>query len=684
MLTRLDTSSKWTQLAFKIMILVVMLIIIAVAYPHKSGSFGYHFEVGRPWTHGLITAQYDFPIYKSDDQLREEQSVALGSFAPYFNVNTDTARVHTQAILRAAEGFVTDRESEYIKRAVREVYAAGILSAEDAARVSREGYSRITVVNSSRQASALDLSVCRTPRAAYEQLLAGSPEGDNTRLNRIGLNALLVPNLIYDTITTTNMHSKLLSEVTETSGWVQKGEKIIDRGEIVDADTYQILVSLKRTMEEKGIDTARANWMLFGTVLLFALFITLMALYLWVFRPQLFADIRSLLFFCILMTVIIVMACAVTRFTSLSIYIVPFAWVPVITRVFYDSRTALYLHMVTVLICSFLAPVPVEFLILQMAVGMVTVSSLQDMAQRSQLFQTALWILVTYAFCYTAFILAYKGSIDMVHWQIYLYFVANALLVVCSYIIIYLFEKTFRLVSSVTLVELTNINSDLLLKFAETAPGSFQHSLQVSNLAMEAAKLIGANALLVRAGALYHDIGKISAPENFTENQQDGRNPLSSLSYERAAALVINHVSDGVRIAEEHDLPEVVISFIRMHHGTSKTRYFYNSYLNAHPGEPVNDSLFQYAGPKPNTKEVALVMMADAVEARSRSLSVYTEESISVMVEQMIGLQMADGQFEDTPLTFKDIQLVKKVFKRKLIAMNHHRIAYPELKFDDK
>ena len=664
----------------RILILAAMLIIIALVYPHKSGSFAYHFEEGRPWNHGLITAQYDFPVYKSDEQVKQEKAEALSRFAPYYTLNTRVAREQMEAADNAAKGVLNKQEADYLKQQLRSLYAVGILSIEDAGNVEKQGFSRITVVNQKHQAEVYPLNDCCTPRAAYELLLAGSPEGERSKLTKIGLNGLLLPNLTYDSTTTAVMHQKLLNEITEISGMVQKGEKIIDRGEIVDASTYQILMSLKRAMEERGVDAKRANGMLVGIVFLLALFVGMISIYLLTFRPMLFSDTRSMLFFCILMTIVIVMACLLTRYTTFSIYLIPFAWVPIITRVFYDSRTALYLHMVTILICSFLAPEPFEFMVLQMAVGMITVASLKDMEQRSQLFQTSLWILATYAFAYTAFILARKGSLEMVHWQMYVYFVGNALLVICSYVLIYFFEKAFRLVSSVTLVELTNINSELMLEFAEKAPGSFQHSLQVSNLAMEAAKRIGANALLVRTGALYHDIGKMSAPQNFTENQQGGINPLSNLSFIEAAACVLKHVSEGVRIAEEHGLPEVVVSFIRMHHGTSKTRYFYNSYKNAHPGEPVDDALFQYAGPKPNSKEAAVVMMADAVEARSRSMSVYTEESIRQMVEQMIGLQMADGQLEETPLTFRDIQIVKEAFIRKLISMNHHRIAYPELK----
>lgn len=678
---KINFSSQWSHLALKVLIFMMMLVIIMLAYPHKSGSFAYRFEVGRPWTHGLITAQYDFPIYKSDEQVREEQQEALRDFAPYFNQMKKVGAQQLKLAEEAAKGSVSREEMNYLRTAFRKVYEGGIISVEDFQRVKGEEHTRITVVNQQHKTLSVPLSRVSTPRMAYDSIVSGSPLGEQTQLRSLGLNRLLLPNLVYDSVTTASMLDKLLDDVTETHGIVQKGEKIIDRGEIVDAQTYTILSSLKRTMEERGIDTARANWMKVGIFALFFLFTLLMALYLYVFRPKLFSDIRSVLFFCILISIVVVIACLVVHYTPLSIYIVPFAWVPIIIRVFYDSRTALFMHILTVLFCAFLAPVPIEFLVVQIAAGMVCVLSLQDMAQRSQLFQTTFWILLSNILCYTACILVQKGGLEMIHWHIYLYFLANALLVVCSYIIIFIFEKTFRLVSSVTLVELTNVNSDLMLAFAEKAPGSFQHSLQVSNLAMEAAKRIGANALLVRTGALYHDIGKMSAAGNFIENQQGGLNPLSALSFEEAAKVVIAHVQAGVEIAEEHGIPEVIISFIRMHHGSSKTRYFYNSYVNSHPGEPVDESIFQYPGPKPNTKETAIVMMADAVEARSRSMQEYTEESISAMVDHMINLQIADGQLEDTPLTFHDIQIVKQVFTRKLISMNHHRIAYPELKF---
>lgn len=376
----------------------------------------------------------------------------------------------------------------------------------------------------------------------------------------------------------------------------------------------------------------------------------------------------------------VVISCLLLRFTNLSLYLVPFAWVPIIVRVFYDSRTGFMAHLTTCLLVSLAAPAPYEFLTIQLIIGLIAVASLRDMSVRSQLATTAAYLFVAYTLLYTVFTIASTGSWQSINLWTYAFIFANSLLVLLAYGLIYLVEKAYGFISAITLVELTNVNSNLMIEFSQKAPGTFQHSLQVSNLATEAAKSIGANTLLIRAGALYHDIGKMPNAENFTENQTAGANPLSLMSYEEAAKLIIDHVSNGVQLARRHRLPQVIVSFIQTHHGTSKVRYFYNSWINAHPGEQVDESLFTYPGPNPFTKETTILMMADAVEARSRSLSVYTEESISDMVEQMISTQIADGQFADSPLSFKDIEKIKAVFKERIIQMNHHRIAYPEVK----
>ncbi|MBO4621447.1 MAG: HDIG domain-containing protein [Paludibacteraceae bacterium] len=675
------THKPFWEMALKVAVLVALVIAIISIFPRNTSGFSYRFSEGQTWEYEDITAPFDFPIYKTGEQLRQEQQDVLSQFAPYYNVDNKVADQQLARILEAArEHGVSSEAQEYLSQQVSAVYKQGILSLADMEELQNEGFTRITIVNEHHVASAYPLAYCYTPKSAYDILFASASIEVQQYIKLMDLNSFLLPNLRLDKQTSNNMREALLSEVAPTQGMVLAGERIVSKGDVVTATQARKLYSLQMAMEQRDISQGSKWLSITGNVVLILVFVVLLVLYLYVFRPMLFRDANTILFFSILVCIIVVLACVVVNYTELSIYIVPFAWVPVIIRVFYDSRTALYLHLITTMICSLLAPAPFEFLLLQTAAGMVAVGSLRDMAQRSQLVQTAAWILATYSLVYTAFTLAMSGDLGMLRWQMYLYFLVNSLLIVFAYGLIYLFEKSFHLLSSITLVELTNINSELMLDFAEKAPGTFQHSLQVSNLAMEAAKRIGANTLLVRTGALYHDIGKMAAPRNFTENQQDGVNPLAGQDCIKAAQTVIGHVAEGVKTAERLHLPEVVLQFIQRHHGTTRTGYFYNTYCNEHPGEKVDDRLFRYPGPKPNSKETAVLMMADAVEARSRSLSSYTEEEVSRMVDQMIDAQMADGQFEETPLTFQDLCVIKETFVRKLLSMNHHRIAYPDLR----
>lgn len=619
---------------FNILVFVALAMLTVFLFPRYNTSFRYHFEVGKPWGYGLITAEFDFPIYKTDQQLSQEQKQLLSGFAPCFR---------------------------YIDNAP---HSPLILSLQDMEMLKHDGYTRLSVVQD-RVSKVYPLSEVYTPAKAREHF--GEAYNDAK------------PNLSQDTALTRTMRDKLLSSIAPTQGIIQTGEKIIDRGEIVTEQDYQILQSLKRAYEDESISQHQRVLSIIGEGIMVCLFLALFIIYLYVFRRQYTLSTSTILFFALDSAIVIILACLALRYTSLSIYLIPFAWVPILTRVFFDSRTGLFLHFTTILIVSLIVPAPVEFFFIQIAVGMVAVSSLSDMTRRAQLAQTAGWIFLTQTVAYTAFAFASSGDYHAIDPMMYVYFLVNAMLIIGAYGMIYLFEKLFRFISSITLVELTDINSDLLHTLAEKAPGTFQHSMQVSNLATEAAKAIGANALLVRTGALYHDIGKLANPFYFTENQQGGPNPLLQMSPIEAAKVVIAHVQDGVDIARKHHLPEAIINFIATHHGTSLTRYFYNTYVNAHPDEEVDRSLFQYPGPKPATKEGAILMMADAVEARSRSLNTFTEESISAAVDQMIDQQVADGQFSETPLSFKDVEDIRRVFKNRLISINHHRITYPTI-----
>lgn len=605
--------------------------------PKYSNPFKYHFEVGQPWAYGLVTAESNFAIYKTDAQLAIEQQQILRDYAPCYVLDTVSMHDHLY-----------------------------VLPLSEMDRLRSLGCSKVSVLHN-RVAIQIPIANLYTPKTAYEK----------THKN-------IVPNLQYDSITSENMRQNLLSSISLTEGVVQAGEKIIDTGEIVSEHTYQILESLRRTIEEQNISHRQSFTSTIGVSVYIVILVALFGLYLYTYRRKLLDNLRHVLFFTILMALVISAAFLVLRHFSASyIFLIPFAWVPIIARVFYDSRTAIFIHIITVFIVSIAAPAPYVFILLQVITGIVAVISLRDMTQRAQLAQTALFTFLMYSVVYTATTLLVTGSITNVEYNYYIYFAVNAVLVICAYGLIFLFERTFGLVSNITLVELTNVNSNLMLEFAEKAPGTFQHSLQVSNLATEAAKRIGAKVLLVRTGALYHDIGKMLHPEYFIENQS-GVNPLQSMPYTEAAKVIISHVEDGERIARKHHLPELIVHFIRSHHGTSVTRYFYNSAVNAAKSEgksiaDIRKEDYAYPGPKPSTKEAAILMMADAIEARSRSLSEMTEQTISDMVDQMIDLQVADGQFAETVLSFKDLEDIRAVFKQKLIEINHHRIVYPTI-----
>ena len=621
---------KVPSYVFRLGLFVLLAAVIVLLFPRYNNSFRYHYEVGKPWGYSMITAEFDFPVYKTDEQMQEEQQKLLSAFTPYFR---------------------------YIPRVQREVL---VVSLQDYEMIRQGGFSRIAVINNG-VSKFYPLSEVYTPKTAY----------DKYRYE-------ISQNLVQDTAKTLSMRENLLSTLSPTQGLVQKGEKIIDRGDIVTERSYQILQSLRRAYDNESLGQRQRTLSIMGESVLVLLFLTLFVVYLYVFRRAYLRDTNTILFFCLQMFIVIALACLTLQF-NLSVYLIPFAWVPILTRVFFDSRSALFLHFTTILITSIVVPAPVEFFFIQIVVGMVAVSSLSDMTRRAQLVQTAAWIFLAQMVAYTAFSFAQTGAWSSINLWMYLYFFICSLLTVGCYGLIYMFEKLFRFISSITLVELTDINSELLHTLAERAPGTFQHSMQVSNLATEAAKAVGANALLVRTGALYHDIGKITDPLYYTENQQGAENPLLKMDPRDAAQVVIAHVSEGEKIARRNHLPEVIINFITTHHGNSLVRYFYNTYSNAHPGEQVDDSLFRYPGPKPSTREAAILMMADAVEARSRSLSEFTEEAITNAVNQMIDAQIADGQFAETPLSFKDVEDIRRVFVTRLTVMNHHRISYPTL-----
>ena len=672
-----DTIKNVTKLG----LFIALVAIIVQLFP-KDKQFKYQYEIGKPWSYELMTAAYDFPIYKTEKQLDADKKELMENYSPYFQVDENVA---TQQLNRWRSDWKLKNNTDpkyfaFVERKLKTIYENGIISSLMYDRMKSKGYKSIVVVKPSRLTENVSIDELHTPKTAYEEILMDKPYFiSDGELSNYNLNLYLVENLRYDSITSEAVKKDMFKNLSLTSGMVQTGERIIDRGEIVTPGTYAILNSMKIESEKRKSVFEESYLVLIGEIIIIFMLILLLTFYLYLFRPYIFGTSKNLVFIALMILLIVGLSSLVLRFSSLSIYIVPFALLPIIIRVFFDSRTALFAHIITVLIISFMVDNPFLFIILQITAGMTAVTGLKDMTQRSQLTQTALYIFLSYTVMYLSSEFIAEGDIARIHFLPIINFALSSLLLLFAYVLIYILEKIFGLISAITLVELTNINSDLMMKFAEQAPGTFQHSLQVSNLATEAAKKINANSLLVRTGALYHDIGKMKNPQYFIENQEGGKNPLLEMSYEDAAKAVVSHIADGVAIAKKYRLPDQIVGFITTHQGRTKTKYFYNSYVNANPGVIPDENVFMYPGPIPFSKETAILMMADAVEARSRTLGEYTEKSISEMVENMIDSQIADGQLKDAPISFRDVETVKKVFTEKIKNIYHNRITYPEL-----
>lgn len=661
---------------------IMAALLMAYFFPREA-KFKYQFYEGKPWRYGLLTAPTNFPIYKTDDQVKEEQDSVLKKFRPYYRMNQETEsaqidRLRTDYNDRLNQQ-VTSAYMQYIEKMLHQLYGSGIISPEDKESLHDQGYSQINLLRNA-VSSLQHVSDFFTVKSAYEFIINNCPSGLNrSLLQACDINNYLVENVSYDTDMSGRVKQEMLQSVPISSGIVQAGERIVDRGEIIDSQTYNVLRSLKTVYESKSGGNQRHNLMLAGQIILVFGIIFCYWLYLWLFRVKFMHNRRNAFFLvcCIFVPVFLTEICV--SYGIFNIYIIPYAIVPIVVRTFFDSRTALFTHLVTALICSTMASFPHEFLILQIIAGMVVTFSLRELSERSQLMRCSFFVFLSYCLSYLGLGLYQDADLNKIHWVTMLYFGINLILLMFTYVLVYMLEKTFGYISKITLVELSNINSGILKKLSETCPGTFQHSLQVSIIASEAAAKIGANAQLVRTGAMYHDIGKMRNPVFFTENQNQ-QNPHDNLSFEESAQMVISHVTEGVKIAEKASLPKEIIDFIRTHHGRGKAKYFYNSFKNKYPGREVNEKLFTYPGPNPFSRETAIVMMADSVEAASRSLKEHTVEGIRQLVNRIIETQIADGLLKNAPLTFRDVESVKQVFIEKLKIMYHTRVSYPDLK----
>ncbi|MDR0937909.1 MAG: HDIG domain-containing protein [Mediterranea sp.] len=676
------------DLLYKALLLAGTLALIVYFMP-RNGKFNYQFDINRPWRYGQLIASFDFPIYKDAEVVKREQDSLLRRFQPYYTLDKKVA-TDELARLRGAHTagrqglFASPDYTRYVERTLQGIYEAGIISTEAMEELRKSGTGDIMVVDD-KLAGSRPLPGIYTVKSAYERLLsADTTHFDRETLRRSNLNDYITPNLVYDLKRTEAAKADLLDSYSWASGMVVSGQKIVDRGEIIGKSTYDILESLRKESAKRDESAGQGRLMALGQALFAGMLLLFFMLYLDLFRIDYYKKRNSLA----LLYVLVVFFCVLTEFVVshdlFDVNIIPYAMLPIIIRLFLDSRTAFITHVVTILICSVSLRFPHEFILTQLAAGLVAIFSLRELSQRSQLFRTALWVTLTYVLMYFAYELMTEVRLahdfSGLNMRVYTYFVINGVLLLFTYPLLFVLEKAFGFTSNVTLVELSNISNPLLRRLSELAPGTFQHSMQVANLAAEAAIRIGAKSQLVRTGALYHDIGKMENPAFFTENQSGAVNPHKNLSYEQSAQVVIGHVIDGMRLADKYNLPKTVKDFICTHHGKGKTKYFYISWKNEHPGEQPDDKLFTYPGPNPFTKEQAVLMMADGVEAASRSLPEYTEECINNLVDKMIDGQMEEGFFKDCPITFKDIATVKCVFKEKLKITHHTRVSYPELK----
>ena len=674
---------SYKNLIYKSLIFIATVSVIVYFLPNE-GKFNYQFDINKPWKYGLLQASFDFPIYKNDIQVQKEQDSILADYQPYFQIDKEAEK---NVLSKLREDYnKTLRHSlpgtdyvRYIERTLKALYEDGIIAGNDLKRMEEDSIIAIRLVDKNVATSRF-IDQLYTVKEAYEYLLnADTTHYKKKILQQCNLNDYITPNLVYDEEKSEAAQKDLLSNISWANGFVLNGQKIIDRGEIVDEQTYNILESLRKEWEKRSDSVQEKRLTLAGQILYVGIFLFCFMAYLELFRADYYERKGTLTLLFALIVFFPVLSSIMVEQNLSSIYVVPFAMIPIIVRVFLDSRTAFMAHVTIILLCSITLRFPHEFILLQVVAGMVAIYSLRELSQRSQLLRTALVVFISYALLYFAFELIHEDDLTKLNTRMYIYFMINGILLLFAYPLLFLLEKIFGFTSDVTLVELSNINNSLLREMSEVAPGTFQHSLQMANLAAAAANKIGGKSQLVRTGALYHDIGKMVNPDFFTENQS-GVNPHKSLSYEQSAQVIISHITDGLKLAEKHNLPKVIKDFISTHHGRGLTKYFYISYKNEHPDEEVDQEKFRYPGPNPFTKEQAVLMMADSVEAASRSLPEYTEESISTLVDKIIDTQVSEGYFKECPITFKDIATVKALFKEKLKTMYHTRISYPELR----
>ncbi len=684
----------------KVALFLLATVLIVWMFPNRA-SFKYEFQKGKPWMHENLIAPYDFPVYKSNEQLSNEQLQVRYNLKPTFMVDESVYEIK-------AEEFISNFEQKWaidknLKKDIRftffnlnkkkqrktkkeklafyglnvleNLYSKGIVQLIDDIENQEDDFEIIVIRSNVGEVKRLGklYTIESASKKAYE--LPNLADNEKEFLAPLILQSLK-QNVFYDEDATNKMLDSELNEISKGLGMVQRGEVIISQGELVTESNFQKLESYRLRYEGENWQDNSERLLSLGQSLLVLIAFLILFLFLKQFRPEVFIDNKKVTFILTLIIIMVLMATLSLIPNNNLIFLMPFCLLPIIIKAFFDTRLALFTHLIAIIIIGFIVPNSFEFIYLQLMAGIVSILSVLQMYKRAQLFVSAAKIIGVYFLTYFAMALTQEGSIDNIDWMNFVWFAGNGALTLFAYPLIFAFEKTFSLVSDVSLLELSDTNNPLLRKLAQKAPGTFQHSIQVANLAEEGILEIGGNALLVRAGALYHDIGKMKNPQFFIENQISGINPHDDMSFEESARIIIEHVKNGIEIAKEYNLPDELIDFIRTHHGTTMVGYFYKQYISNFPDELKSEDKFRYPGLKPFSKETAVLMMSDSVEAAARSLKSPTVENIDKLVENIINHQIDQNQFVNADITLKSITKIKKLFKKKLQSIHHLRVEY--------
>lgn len=669
-------------LIYKVILFILTTFLIVYFFP-KSGKFKYNFEKGKPWQSENLYAPFDFAIKKTDEELNEERNLVTDNASPYFDVNDSiifevksTFEIQFNAVFADS---IVDLDKPFLfgqgLLIIDDIYDHGVLDKSYDFPEDKQ----INFLKNREQTGTGNFSNLIDQEKIRNYL---DVEIDTYFLTEHKSEFLsiffdvIMPNVMLNQSITDNSLQEELDKLSLFRGRIERETLIISKGEVVEGDKFKILKSLESEYQSQVWTEANYNWIIFAYTLLVALALLMLLLFLRKYRIEVFNNNNKVTFIFFNILLMVLITTLVMNYNSTYLYLVPICILPLTLKAFFDARLGLFVHVITVLLLGFIVSNSYEYMFLQMIAGIVTILTVSELYKRANLFISVGQITLIYIIAYFAFFVIHEGSIENLHWETFVLFILCGLATLFVLPLIYVYEKLFGLVSDVSLLELSDTNTKLLKELSNKAPGTFHHSLNVANLAEASANEIGANAMLVRVGALYHDIGKMKNPTYFTENQSTGINPHDELSSKESATIIINHVINGIELAKKYNLPDRIIDFIRTHHGTNLVYYFYNQALKL--DEQTNRQDFMYPGPRPFSKETAILMMCDSVEAASKSLKEPTSTKIDVFVEKIINKQIEDEQFLNADITFKEIQSIKKVLKHKLANIYHLRIEYPE------